>query len=95
MVVGVIGYMVHVVSHVMMEYKNVIEYVTILHHCVEEINVWAQVMKQLHATTIAVLVRIYRVYIHSYLCSYGFPSKNQPSVHTSYFAWLMTCKIYL
>ena len=61
---GVIGYMVHVVYHVMMEYKNVIEYVTILHHYVEEINVRDQVMKQFHVTTVAVLVRICHIYIH-------------------------------
>ena len=58
MVDGVLGSVDHVVRHVVVEHKGVLEVVTILHLVVEERIVLAQVLSQDHVQVIAVLVRL-------------------------------------
>ena len=52
MVDGVLGYVDHVVSHVMVEHRFVLEDVIILHLSVEETTVLAQVLIDVHALSI-------------------------------------------
>jgi len=75
MVDGVHGHILgHAVRHVVVEHKDGLDYVTILHLLVMEMIVVAVMLTTLHATPIAVLVRkvmnmtlIIYIYIYIYI----------------------------